>query len=174
MGDNQGYVGVLSFCSFLFSVIAAVLAIDLYALMRTGRSGSAWRVLVIASVIFALMHVLRLAELLRFGAFPIANLSEIVELMFVISLAYAFYLQRKAFGVGARATDAHAASPTGEAPIEPQPDEEESPEPDAIEGSDFEDEVSARPQPESEEDAASEWARLNGQAEAAPLRGVRE
>ncbi len=94
---NDGVIGLLSFLSFGFSVIAAVLAIDTYALLRTGQSGGTWRVLIIASVIFALMHALRLSELLNFAALNTLHLSEIVELVFVIALTYAFYLQRRIF-----------------------------------------------------------------------------
>ena len=173
MGDNEGYVGLLSFCSFAFSVIAAVLAIDLYALMRTGRSGSAWRVLVIASVIFALMHVLRFAEVLRFGSFPIANLSEIVELMFVMSLAYAFYLQRKAFGVGARTSEPRQSHGALQEKDEQKPEPGDEPDNATGHSPEHERPVSAELF-EAEEDPASEWARLNGQADAAPLQRGRD
>jgi hypothetical protein len=94
---NGSYVGLLSLLSFGLSVIAAVCAIDMYTLTRTGEFGKTWRVLIIASVMFALMQVLRIAELLNWQAFKRYQLSEIVELMFVMSLAYAFSLQRKAF-----------------------------------------------------------------------------
>jgi hypothetical protein len=95
-GDGEAYLGLLSFLSFGFSVIAAVLAIDMYTLLRTGEFGKTWRVLIIASVMFALAQVLRMAELLnwRFSSY---GLSQIVELMFVLALAYSFFLQRQAF-----------------------------------------------------------------------------
>jgi hypothetical protein len=150
MPINDGYVGLLSFCSFAFSVIAAVLAIDLYALFRTGRSGATWRVLIIASVIFALMHVLRLAELLNFSAFRRTHLSEIVELIFVMALAYAFYLERRTFGRRER-TGLHT-------PRQPRQAHSETNERDS-------DMLGEDEDSEEEESAASEWARLNGQAD---------
>jgi hypothetical protein len=104
---GEGYIGLLSFLSFAFSVMAAVLAIDMYALLRTGRFGKTWRVLIIASVIFALMHALRMAELFNFSGLRSAHLSEVTELMFVMALAYAFYLQRQAFTRSAPPTDDH-------------------------------------------------------------------
>lgn len=182
MESGGGYVGLLSFCSFIFSVIAAVLAIDLYALLRTGRAGATWRVLIIASVMFALMHALRLAELLNFGVFPLAHLSEIVELMFVMALAYAFYLQRKVFG-----PRDHADAPRAAQQPRPAPGPESAldralanapssatastdatnashnAEPDALmdnSGLALEDE-----EEEESDSSDSEWARLSGQAD---------
>jgi hypothetical protein len=98
MGDGKdGYMGLLSFLSFALSVVAAVLAIDMYALLRTGQFGKTWRVLIIATVMFALMQALRMGETLNLETLNRYHLSEVVELMFVISLAYAFYLQRSVF-----------------------------------------------------------------------------
>lgn len=97
-GVHDAPLGLLSFLSFAFSVIAAVLAIDMYKLLRTGEFGKTWRLLITASVMLALLQVLRMAEALRFRPIVEAHLSEIVELCFVMSLAYAFYLQRKLFG----------------------------------------------------------------------------
>lgn len=90
-------LGLLTFLSFGFSIIAAVLAIDMYKLLRTGGFGRTWRLLIIASVMFVLLQVLRLGEVLNFEAVTEAHLAQIVELCFVITLAYAFYNQRKAF-----------------------------------------------------------------------------
>jgi hypothetical protein len=95
--NKESTIGLLSFLSFAFSVVAAVLAIDMYALLRTGQFGKTWRVLIIASVMFALMQALRMGELLNLEALNRYHLSQIVELMFVMSLAYAFYLQRSVF-----------------------------------------------------------------------------
>ena len=97
MQGEASPLGLLSFLSFCFSIIAAVLAIDMYRLLRTGEYGRTWRLLIIATVIFALLQVLRLAETLEFRPLDISQLVQIVELCFVISLAYAFYLQRKLF-----------------------------------------------------------------------------
>jgi hypothetical protein len=72
IGESGAYLGLLSFLSFGFSVIAAVLAIDMYTLLRTGEMGKTWRVLIIASVMFALAQVIRMAELLT-GARPITD-----------------------------------------------------------------------------------------------------
>jgi hypothetical protein len=83
--------------SFGLSVVAAVCAIDMYNLTRTGEFGKTWRVLIIASVMFAFMQVLRIAEILNWQALTHYHFSEIVELMFVMALAYAFFLQRQAF-----------------------------------------------------------------------------
>ncbi len=95
-GDNGAYLGLLSFLSFGLSVIAAVLAIDMYTLLRTGEFGKSWRVMIIASVMFALVQALRMAEHLEWK-FADYGLSQIAELMFVMALAYAFFLQRQTF-----------------------------------------------------------------------------
>lgn len=112
------YFGLLSFLSFAFSVMAAVLAIDMYALLRTGEFGSTWRVLIIASVIFALVQALRMAEFFN-PKVADYGLSQIAELMFVMALAYAFYLQRRAFARAAalRESAERRGEPRIEAPL---------------------------------------------------------
>src|SRR5690242_7044005 len=95
--NSPSPLGLLSFLSFAFSVIAAVLAIDMYKLLRTGEFGKTWRLLITASVMFALLQVLRMAEIMNWRAIGEGQLAQVVELVFVISLAYAFYLQRRAF-----------------------------------------------------------------------------
>lgn len=118
--DGEAYLGFLSFAAFIFSVIAAVLAIDMYTLLRTGEFGNTWRVLIIASVIYALLQALRLAESLNWRIAS-HGLSQIVELMFALALAYAFYLQRKTFtqaaalrNSGERRSEARARLRNGE------------------------------------------------------------
>lgn len=87
------YIGVLNFLTFGISIIAAVLAIDMYRLLRVSESGRTWRILIIASVLFVFLQVLQIAETML--QLEIANqLSQIVALIFVIALAYAFYRQR--------------------------------------------------------------------------------
>ena len=120
-GKDGSVVGLMSFLSFAFSVMAAVLAIDMYKLLRTGQFGKTWRVLIIATVMFALMQALRLAEVLKFQTFRDFHLSEVVELMFVISLAYAFYLQRSVFMGGDKKSTNREAPPVAP-PIELLPD----------------------------------------------------
>lgn len=96
-GVQDAPLGLLSFLSFAFSIIAAVSAIDMYKLLRTGEFGKTWRLLIIASVMLALLQVLRMAEVLNFRPVREAHLAQIVELCFIMSLAYAFYVQRKLF-----------------------------------------------------------------------------
>jgi hypothetical protein len=95
-------MGLIPFLAFGISVIAAVVAIDMYKLLRTGEIGASWRVLIIASVIFALTQALRLAGLTTWGGIEMHNLSEIADLIFVMALAYAFYLQRRVFRMASR------------------------------------------------------------------------
>lgn len=121
LGKDDSVVGLMSFLSFAFSVIAAVLAIDMYALLRTGQFGKTWRVLIITAVMFALMQALRLAELLNFQTFRGYHLSEVVELMFVMSLAYAFYLQRSVF-IGNDKKSAERQATTLTPPVQKLPD----------------------------------------------------
>jgi hypothetical protein len=92
--------------SFVLSAGAAALAINLYALLRTGRVGASWRVLIIASVMFALSQAVRLAEVLNVPLAAELHLSSIVELAFAITLLYAFYLQRQVF-VGETRPESH-------------------------------------------------------------------
>jgi hypothetical protein len=95
--SHDSLFGVLAFFSFAGSVVAAVLAIDMYALSRTGEFGPTWRVLIIAAVMFALVQALRMVTFFDWAALERYGLSQIVELMFALCLAYAFYLQRRAF-----------------------------------------------------------------------------
>jgi len=87
------YLGILSFLTFGISLIAAVLAIDMYGLLRVGQSGRTWRILIVASVIFVLLQVLRMATILLHLKIT-DELSQIVGLIFAIAFAYAFYRQR--------------------------------------------------------------------------------
>lgn len=129
-------IGLLSFLSFAFSIIAAVLAIDMYRLLRAGEYGKTWRVLIITSVMFALLQALRLAEFFNMHALDVEDLSQIVELAFVMSLAYTFYLQRQVFTLTAKLRDTKG---------------DNAPLPETLEGAD-------RPKREAE------WSRLTGNA----------
>ena len=96
-GSEEASLGLLTFLSFGISVIAAVLAIDMYKLLRTGEFGKPWRFLIIASVMLTLLQVLKMAEVLNWHGLEEAHLGEIVQLCFVMTLAYAFYRQRNIF-----------------------------------------------------------------------------
>lgn len=91
------YVGFFAFLSFAISVGAAALAINLYALLRTGQTGASWRILIIASVMFAGVQAMRLLEIVGVPELGEWHLSSIIELAFVLALAYAFWLQRQVF-----------------------------------------------------------------------------
>ncbi len=86
-----------AFFSFALSAGAAALAIHLYPLLRVGRSGASWRVLIIAAVLFALMQALRLCETIGVPYVRALQLSSVIELIFGLALAYAFFLQRQVF-----------------------------------------------------------------------------
>jgi hypothetical protein len=132
-GSTDTSLGLLTFLSFGFSVIASVLAIDMYKLLRTGEFGKPWRLLIIASVMLTLIQVLRMAEVLNWRGFDEARLAEIVQLCFVMTLAYAFFRQRKIFTSefkANRATQADSEALEGDMPYEVEkwqpgnPDEE--------------------------------------------------
>jgi putative effector of murein hydrolase len=91
------YAVVSTFLCFLLSVGAAALAINLYKLLRTGEIGASWRVLITASVLFSLIQAVKLAEVCGVPYAATMHLSSIIELVFVLALAYAFYLQRQVF-----------------------------------------------------------------------------
>ena len=148
--ETETSMGLISFLSFGISVIAAVVAIDMYKLLRTGKFGSSWRILIIASVIFSLVQALRLAELFDWGGLRANHLSEIADLIFVMALAYAFYLQRRVFSQASRSTEAKTK--------EREAEEER----DILLGT-FEepDDVSAT-EPRGEVSREDKWARLTG------------
>lgn len=98
----SSYTIVSTLFCFGLSVVAAALAINLYSLLRTGQFGASWRVLIIASVLFALMQAIKLAEITGVPYATAMDLSSIVELVFVLALAYAFWLQRQVFSEARR------------------------------------------------------------------------
>ncbi|BCM89868.1 hypothetical protein IAD21_01716 [Abditibacteriota bacterium] len=111
-----------AFVSFVLSVGAAALAIRLYSLLRTGQMGASWRVLIIASVLFALLQTVRLAEAVS-PSVRMMHFSSVVEVVFILALAYAFWLQKQVFEEHSRRSQ----------PKEREDDEEESDlEPDAL------------------------------------------
>jgi hypothetical protein len=90
---STGYIGILNFLTFGISIIGAVLAIDMYSLLRVGESGRTWRILVISSVLFVLMQVLRMTEIILH--LEIADkLGQITALIFAMAFTYAFFRQR--------------------------------------------------------------------------------
>ena len=91
------YDVVSALFSFLTSIGAAVLAINLYPLLRVGRNGESWRVLIIAAVLFALMQVLHFCEIIGVPYMSALRLSSIIQMVFGLALAYAFFLQRQVF-----------------------------------------------------------------------------
>lgn len=107
MNPASPFVCITALFSFVLSAGAAALAINLYALLRTGRVGASWRVLIIASVMFALSQAVRLAEVLNVPMAAELHLSSLIELAFSITLLYAFYLQRHVF-MGETRVETHA------------------------------------------------------------------
>lgn len=91
------YDVVSALFSFLTSIGAAVLAINLYPQLRVGRNGESWRVLIIAAVLFALMQALHFCEIIGVPYMSALQLSSIVQMVFGLALAYAFFLQRQVF-----------------------------------------------------------------------------
>lgn len=97
MNSLSSYPVISTLFCFLLSVGASALAINLYKLLRTGQIGASWRVLIIASVLYSLAQAVKLAEVCNVPYAQQMRLSSIVELIFVLALAYAFFLQRQVF-----------------------------------------------------------------------------
>ncbi len=97
MNVSSSYEVISTLFCFLLSVGAAAIAINLYSLLRTGQIGGSWRVLITASVLFSLIQAVKLAELCNVPYAASMHLSSIIELVFVLALAYAFWLQRIVF-----------------------------------------------------------------------------
>ena len=105
MNDSlSSYAVISTLCCFLLSVGAAAIAINLYSLLRTGQIGASWRVLITASVLFSLFQAVKLAEVGGVPYMASLHLSSIIELVFVLALAYAFWLQRLVFSEARRAS----------------------------------------------------------------------
>ena len=125
---NAASVQLLTLLTFAASVIAAVLAIDTYRLLRTGEVGNVWRILIVASVLFTFTLALRLAENFDWNGLAGLHLSRVAELIFVFALAYSFYLQRRAFTPVKDVSESENKAPvsTSPRPSRESPDEEES------------------------------------------------
>ncbi|MCS6862366.1 MAG: hypothetical protein NZT92_18845 [Abditibacteriales bacterium] len=85
----------MSLISFFVAMVAAVWAVEMYRLLRAGEGGKAWRVLVVASVVFAVHELYALGR--STGIFQFEGIAEATGMMFAALLAYAFYTQRRAF-----------------------------------------------------------------------------
>ena len=81
--------------SFFAAIFATVWAVELYRLLRTGEVGRTWRVIIAATILFAVGEVLKFGELFEF--LPRLGMFNYLHLPFIILLAYACYAQRKAF-----------------------------------------------------------------------------
>ncbi|PQV65474.1 hypothetical protein B1R32_101216 [Abditibacterium utsteinense] len=112
MNAPSSYAVISTLFCFLLSVGAAFIAINLHSLLRTGQVGESWRVLIIASVLFALVQAVKLAEVCGVPYAAELHLSSIIELVFVLALAYAFYLQRLVFSEARRNSRDEAKSET--------------------------------------------------------------
>jgi hypothetical protein len=85
----------MSLISFFVAVLAAVWAVELYRLLRAGEGGRAWRVLIIATIVFAIQQLYAIGRGL--GFIEMSGVAEITQVVFVVLLAYAFYTQRRIF-----------------------------------------------------------------------------
>lgn len=86
---------LMSLISFFVAVVAAVWAVEMYRLLRAGEGGKAWRVLVVASVVFAVHELYSVGR--GTGIFQFEGIAEATSMAFAALLAYAFYTQRRAF-----------------------------------------------------------------------------
>lgn len=81
--------------TFFVAIFATVWAVELHNLLKTGEVGKTWRVVTIATILFAVIEVIKFAELFQY--FPVLHIHEYLELPFIFLLAIACYMQRKAF-----------------------------------------------------------------------------
>ena len=91
----QLFRAALEFLSFMVAIFAAVVALQLYALLKTGEIGRTWRVLILGAGIFALHTLIGIGH--YFDYFDDHGTYELSQLLCIIVLAYAFWLQRSAF-----------------------------------------------------------------------------
>ncbi|MBI3920181.1 MAG: hypothetical protein HY318_02090 [Armatimonadetes bacterium] len=81
--------------TFIAAIFATIWAIELYSLLKTGEVGKTWRVVVIATLLFAVSEIEKFGETYQY--LPTLNLHEYLDLPFILLLAIACYMQRKAF-----------------------------------------------------------------------------
>ncbi len=86
---------LVALVAFVFSLLAAIWALELYQLLRTGAIGKSWRVFIVAALVFMVHEVTHMVRI--FGAFDDLGMYEATKLIFVALMAYGFYAQRRVF-----------------------------------------------------------------------------
>lgn len=81
--------------SFIVSLLAAIWALELYQLLRTGAIGKSWKILIAAALVFMVHEVTNIVRI--FGSFGDFGLYDATKLLFVLLLAWGFYAQRHVF-----------------------------------------------------------------------------
>jgi len=81
--------------SFIVSLLAAVWALELYQLLRTGAIGKSWKILIAAAIVFMVHEVTNIVRI--FGTFSDLGLYDATKVLFVLLLAWGFYVQRDVF-----------------------------------------------------------------------------
>jgi len=94
----QLWFAFTSLLTFLLTLFALVLAIQLYALLRTGTIGATWRIVSAGVVAFGIGELFRFASVWKFiDPLWAQVVSLITNFLFIILLAWALWIQRQAF-----------------------------------------------------------------------------
>lgn len=84
---------LIELLNLIMALVVGVLAIKLAALAQGGTMEKTWNTLAVVSVWFVLIEVVN--SLSGFGFVHIGGLSEIIELIFVLTFAYCLYFTKK-------------------------------------------------------------------------------
>lgn len=92
------WFAITSLATFVLTLFALVLAIQLYALLRTGTVGGTWRIIVGATALFGMGEILRFAGVWGFlDSLSSHVAAQIANFLFAALLAWALWIQRQAF-----------------------------------------------------------------------------
>lgn len=94
-------MGSLQLVNFVVALFAALVALQLYSLLRTGSVGRTWKILIVGAVILV-VHAVAAFMIHCFpegvGTMPFAqSVSEVLKTAFVFTLAWGLWMQRQAF-----------------------------------------------------------------------------
>ncbi|NCO93888.1 MAG: hypothetical protein COZ06_16905 [Armatimonadetes bacterium CG_4_10_14_3_um_filter_66_18] len=94
----QLFSSLMALLCLLVAIFGVILAIQLYSLLKTGAIGQTWQIVIIAIGIYGVERILYFAQVWGFvGDFVLQPTRRALELLFIILMTVALYVQRRAF-----------------------------------------------------------------------------
>ena len=94
----QLYSAFMALLCLLVAIFAVILAIQLYALLKTGAIGQTWQVVIAAIVVYGIERIVYFAQVWGFVHDLVLQFTQrALELLFIVLMTFALYVQRRAF-----------------------------------------------------------------------------